>query len=408
MILKRKACKVFAVVLSAVILVSGTAGAREEETTTLNEPSSLYARSAVLMDADSGRVLFGKNPEEELPMASTTKIMTCILALENGRLDDQVTVSKDAASQPAVHLGMQEGQTFLLEDLLYSLMLESHNDSAVAIAEHIGGSTEGFADMMNEKAKELGCSGTYFITPNGLDARDETDVHHTTATDLARIMKYCIAESEESSVFLKITGTETHTFADCNGKRQYSCTNHNAFLHMMEGAFTGKTGFTGDAGYCYVGALRQDNRTFIVALLACGWPNNKSYKWSDTRKLMIYGLDYYHYREIIPKEETISIPVEEGVAEGFPGIGTAVTDAVTTAEPFSLLLRDDEEISVRYILPDVVEAPVRKGEQIGMVRYMLNGLTVKEYPVLAGKEVQIRSLSVCFTYIQKIFFLNAN
>ena len=231
-------------------------------------------------------------------MASTTKIMTCILALENGILSDPVQVSANASSQPEVRLGMREGQKFYLEDLLYSLMLESHNDSAVAIAEHIGGSVEGFASMMNQKAMDLSCSSTYFITPNGLDAQDETGTHHTTAEDLARIMKYCIMESEKKEDFLTITRTQTYQFADCDGEGSYSCQNHNLFLQMMEGALSGKTGFTADAGYCYVGALRRDERTFIVALLACGWPNNKGYKWSDTKKLMEYALENYEYRQI--------------------------------------------------------------------------------------------------------------
>ncbi len=127
------------------------------------------------MDADSGRVLYGKEEETVLPMASTTKIMTCILALENGSLTDEVEASSHAASQPQVHLGMNKGDRFCLEDLLYSLMLESHNDSAVAIAEHIGGSVEGFAELMNEKAGEIGCTDTHFITPNGLDAVEVVD-----------------------------------------------------------------------------------------------------------------------------------------------------------------------------------------------------------------------------------------
>ena len=135
-------------------------------------PSELYARYAVLMDAATGRVLFSKSGDTEAPMASTTKIMTCILALENGNLSDEVSVSGNAVSQPEVKLGMTEGQHFLLKDLLYSLMLESHNDTAVAIAEQISGSVDGFADLMNSKAEELGCTSTYFITPNGLDAQD--------------------------------------------------------------------------------------------------------------------------------------------------------------------------------------------------------------------------------------------
>ena len=139
----------------------------EEEQTKIaygeNTPGQLYARSAVLMDADSGRILFAKNPDVERPMASTTKIMTCILALECASPDEVVTVSANAAAQPRVRLGTTEGQKFKLEDLLYSLMLESHNDTAVMLAEHLAGSVEQFAEKMNQKAKELGAGHTHFV-----------------------------------------------------------------------------------------------------------------------------------------------------------------------------------------------------------------------------------------------------
>ena len=270
------------------------------------KPSDLYARSAVLMDAETGRILFGKNKDEQMPMASTTKIMTCILALENGNLSDKAEVSSVASAQPKVKLGMTQGQTFYLKDLLYSLMLESHNDSGVAIAEAVAGSVEKFADLMNQKARTIGCYSTYFITPNGLDAADSNGIHHTTAEDLARIMRYCIMNSKKQEEFLTITRTETYQFQDVEGKRSFSCYNHNAFLNMMDGALSGKTGFTSDAGYCYVGALRRDERTFIVALLACGWPNNKSYKWSDMRTLMTYALDHYQYKTF-----EIELPVRQ-------------------------------------------------------------------------------------------------
>lgn len=264
----------------------------------------LYAKSAVLMDADSGRVLYGKEEEQFLANASTTKIMTCILAIESGRLDETVTVSQHAASMPKVHLGMTTKDTFLLKDLLYSLMLESHNDSAVAIAEHVGGSVEKFAEMMNEKAKEIGCEHTHFITPNGLDAKDETGSHGTTAKDLATIMSYCI----KNDTFLKITQTKQYSFQNVEGSRSFTCNNHNAFLQMMDGALSGKTGFTADAGYCYVGALKRGERTFVVSLLACGWPNNKSYKWADTRKLMEYGLEHYEKVKVKAKQELEDAP----------------------------------------------------------------------------------------------------
>ena len=178
----------------------------------------LYALSAVLMDADSGRILYKKEGEMPRPNASTTKVLTCILALENGDGDDYVQVSANAASQPQVKLGLQKGEQYYLEDLLYSLLLQSHNDSAVAIAEHIGGSIEGFSDMMNAKAREIGCMDTHFITPNGLDAEDSDGTHHTTASDLALIMRYAI----KNKVFLKIAQTKEYSFSDLSKKQTFS------------------------------------------------------------------------------------------------------------------------------------------------------------------------------------------
>ena len=165
------------------------------------DPQNLYAKSAVLIDGDSGRVLYAKDADNAMPMASTTKIMTCILALEHGKPEDIVTVSEYAASMPEVSLGMRTGEQFYLEDLLYSLMLESHNDTAVAIAEYIAGSVEAFADLMNQKASAIGCVQTYFITPNGLDATATGDdgqekSHVTTATELALILRYCMVTSK--------------------------------------------------------------------------------------------------------------------------------------------------------------------------------------------------------------------
>ena len=175
----------------------------EEE---IREPDSLYALSAVLMDGDSGRVLFEKNGEEQRPMASTTKIMTCILVLESGRQEETARTSSYAASMPEVHMGAGEGESYKVRDLLYGLMLESYNDAAVILAEHVGGSTQDFAGMMNEKAWEIGCENTWFITPNGLDAQEETKegvkAHSTTAEDLARILRYCIRDSPAREEFL--------------------------------------------------------------------------------------------------------------------------------------------------------------------------------------------------------------
>ena len=165
---KRWKVKGFWIVLCTVLLFAPVRflsfGAELEEEKEEKFQKKLHAQSAVLLDADTGRVLYGKEEEQIRPMASTTKIMTCILALESGKLDEVVTVSENAAKQPKVHLGASSGQKFYLKDLLYSLMLESHNDTAVMIAEHIGGDVEGFAELMNQKARELGCEDTCFIT----------------------------------------------------------------------------------------------------------------------------------------------------------------------------------------------------------------------------------------------------
>lgn len=339
------------------------------------EPADLYARSAVLMDADTGRILFGKNAQEQMPMASTTKIMTLLVTLENADLEGTVTVSSYAASMPDVQLNIREGEQYRLKDLCYSLMLESHNDSAVAIAEHVAGSVEAFADMMNQKARDLGCYHTYFITPNGLDAQDERGVHSTTAEDLARIMRCCMQNEE----FLSITREPSWSFSDLDHTRSFSVNNKNAFLNMMEGALTGKTGFTNDAGYCYVGALERQGKRLIAVVLACGWPNHKTWKWSDTKKMMTYGLEHY-YKEAVGEDEMIldSLPVINGQTES---VRTAVD--VTTRE---ILLKEGDETKMEVMMPDEMTAPVEKGEIIGAVIYYVNEEILDLFPVYTVEE----------------------
>ena len=147
------------------------------------EAQTLYSKSCAMVDGDSGRLLYGKEAQTALPNASTTKILTCIVAMEQCKPDEVVTFSAKAASQPKVHLGAKKGEQFYMQDLWYGLMLESYNDCAYAIAEHVAGSAEKFAALMNEKAKKIGCTDSHFVTPNGLDAKDEQGEHHTTAYD---------------------------------------------------------------------------------------------------------------------------------------------------------------------------------------------------------------------------------
>ncbi len=346
--------------------------------------NDLYALSAVLMDGESGRILYDKAGDEVRANASTTKILTCILALEYGNIDDTVSVSAYAEKMPDVQLNMKEGEEYILEDLLYSLMLESHNDSAVAIAEHISGSVTAFADLMNEKAKEIGCTSTHFITPNGLDAEDEYGIHGTTACDLALILRYCITLSPEKDMFLEITRTASYGFTDASGSRSFTCTNHNSFLNMMDGALTGKTGFTGNAGYCYVGALERDGHIFIVALLACGWPNNKTYKWSDTKKLMNYGINNYSETEI-SDEMTDGISVNVKVS-----LDTKDNICMELKSSFSynLMLREDEQISFKYIFPEAMSAPIKEGAQAGSVLIYIDDYLYDIEPLYTTLEIK--------------------
>ena len=389
-------------VLGLFLFFTSCFAVRAEENTEIN-PSQLYARCAVLMDAGTGRILFAKNGTEEAPMASTTKIMTCILALEQGNRTDRVTAGENAQVQPEVKLGMKAGDAFCLNDLLYSLMLESHNDSAVAIAEHISGSVEAFAGLMNDKASDIGCRSTYFITPNGLDAEDDNGIHHTTAADLALIMRYCIMESPEKDSFLEITRTESYSFSDCSGTKSFSCTNHNAFLKMMDGALTGKTGFTADAGYCYVGALESEGRTFIVALLACGWPNNKGYKWADTRKLMTYGMDNYTCHTITPDDPGLAVTVEDGYIEGCPSDPKVRIPVLAEGDPVQVLMQNEDTLEGRAELKDGIRAPVQEGEALGNLIYTVEGEQVAVYRLIAGSSVDVRTFRVCLKYVGSQF-----
>ncbi len=391
------------------------------ETSAQETADGLYALSAVLMDADNGRVLLQKNGTQVLPMASTTKIMTCILALELADVEEYAEVSAYAAGMPKVHLGTRQGQVFRLKDLLYSLMLESHNDSAVIIAEHIGRKLSGasadsekavlrFAEKMNEKAEEIGCTDTFFITPNGLDAiltgtdengRPVERQHSTTAADLARIMSYCVTDSPKREEFLAITRTQEYSFTDyvpadqegdpVQGENTYSCTNHNAFLNMMEGALTGKTGFTSRAGYCYVGALRQDGKTFSIALLACGWPGNKSWKWHDARLLYEYGLEHYEKTDVYRKETLPALPVTDGVKDAVP--------LLQEEAELSLLLSEADEVRTELQLAESLPAPVEAGETAGWQNYYVNGELYAGIPVRTAGRVGKWTFRYCLAKI---------
>ena len=365
------------------------------------ELNNLYARSAVLMDGDSGRILFGKNEQEVLPMASTTKIMTCILALELASLEELCEVSEKAASQPQVHLGMRSGESYYLKDLLYSMMLESHNDSAVCVAEHVGGSVEDFARLMNKKAAQIGCEHTHYVTPNGLDGEDKNGAHSTTAEDLAKVMRYCIGQSERSEEFLTITRTTQYSFQEVSGNRSFTCVNHNALLSIMEGALSGKTGFTGSAGYCYVGAVRRGNETLIVALLACGWPSHKTYKWTDTAKLVEYGFSHYEKKQFdLNNVQLPAISVHNGVESEVPI--QVLLDA--TQGKGEILLLPEETIQAKVEMPEMLEAPVSAGDAAGSISCMVGDWEAIRFSLVCDRDIEHVNFRFCLKNVLKEFF----
>ena len=204
---------------------------------------------------------------------------------------------------------------------------------------------------------------------------------------MARIMAYCVEKSPEKEAFLKVTQTQSYSFSSWKregedfkeGARSVSCNNHNAFLNMMEGALSGKTGFTNKAGYCYVGALQKDEKVFTVALLACGWPNNKTWKWHDTKLLMEYGLENYEWKDIFTKPDLPDLPVENGIEE--------TTRIDMEEEQLGLLWSDQDELDIQIETEDVLQAPVWKGQKVGEVHYLVNGKEFASIPLCAGQSI---------------------
>lgn len=364
----------------------------EEEADNLPEDNiidnniKLNSLSALLMDGDNNRVLYEKNGYERCSMASTTKIMTCIVALENASLDEVVTVSSYAARMPDVQLNVRTDEQYYLRDLLYSLMLESHNDVAVAIAEHVGASVEGFATMMNDKARSLSCMNTNFVTANGLDAEG----HYTTAEDLAVITSYAINNEE----FIKITNSSTHTFSEINHGRTFTVSNKNKFLYMMDGAIGVKTGFTNKAGYCFVGAVKRSDRTLISVVLGCGWPPSRSLKWTDTKSLMEYGINNYERMQIFKPVELEAIYVEDGQIP---------YENLSVSGDMDILLHNNEKVHVDYDLPKVLIAPVEEGQIVGYANYYINDIPYAEIPIYTQYAIDKIDYSFCVKKIIKLW-----
>ena len=337
------------------------------------EPN-VAAQGAALIDGKTGRLLWGRNAEEPMAMASTTKIMTAILVLENCGLEEVVTVSKNASHQPEVHMELREGERWKVGDLLSAMMLRSYNDAAVALAEHVSGSVENFCGEMTQKAKEIGAEHTVFGSPNGLDSHLTDAAHHSTAYDMALIAAYAL----EKETFREIIAQPEITVADLEGKHVCNVTNADRFLQEYSGAIGVKTGYTNKAGHCFVGAVEREDILLISTVLGSGWgTGGKEKKWKDTKALMDYGFEKFHFYEAVKK----------GTVFGEVRINDSPTERVETvlAEGYAALFSEEERESLRMeaVLPKEVEAPVEKGEKLGKAILFLGDEKIKEIDLLA-------------------------
>lgn len=353
------------------------------------EEPRVAAKGAVLMDMDSGRVLWGKNENEPMSMASTTKIMTAIIALERGNINDTVAVSRQAALAPPVKMHLSEGEEIRLYDLLLAMMLQSYNDSAVAVAEHICGSTEEFCRAMDLKAMELGCTDTHFETPNGLDK----GTHHSTAHDMALITRYAMQNEE----FVKLVNTPSASFN--TNKGSYSFINKDRLLREYKGALGVKTGFTTKAGQCFAGAAKRGNEGYISVVLASGWGSaGKEQKWIDTKRILDYGFDSFEVREVIAEGQSAgSIAVERGDSESVSLVCRELAEATVGI---------NDEISYKLDVPQSVKAPVKKGDRVGTISAMAGDECVAQSAVVCAESVNKTGFMGYIADIIDIFVLN--
>ena len=326
---------------------------------------NINATAAVIMDMKSGRIFYEKNARVRRSMASTTKIMTAIVAIENSDLEEEVTVSKRAAQINGSVINLRQDEKLSLLDLLYGLMLPSGNDAAIAIAEHVGGTVEGFCEMMNRKAVSLGAVNTHFTSPHGLDMPE----HYTTALELAQITAYAL----KNPIFNKIVSTKEATIPN---RDLY---NTNELLGVYPGVDGVKTGYTGQAGRCLVTSATKNQMRIISVVL--GSPTRTARAQSSTT-LLNYAFSNYHMSTIAIKNEAVdNIKVDRG-------INPKVT--VCVEEEVKLPLRNDEMKNLSRVveLPKEVPAPVEKGQEIGSVKWFLNGQELYKTPLVASSDIR--------------------
>jgi D-alanyl-D-alanine carboxypeptidase len=342
---------------------------------------TVSARSAVLLDAESGQILYGKDEHTRRGMASTTKIMTALIALEQADLDDTVIVAPEACGVEGSSIYLFPEEEITMEALLYALMLQSANDAAEAIAYAVSGSIEDFVALMNEKADALGLSATHFDNPHGLDG----ETHYTTAYELAKIA----AAALENETFREIVGTEKKAIPLHNGEATRLLVNHNRLVREYDDIIGVKTGYTRACGRTLVSAAEQNGVTLICVTLDDG--ND----WVDHRALLDYGFSLYETITLTERGEfTYEIPV-------CGGMKTAVTVANTETVTVSLP-KNHGEIQTVIELPRFVYGGIEKGQILGAVRFFADGRELGCSPLAVQEDVP--EMKIQKNWFEKIMF----
>ena len=352
----------------------------EEDT----EEIDITSRIALIYDRASGKILYEKNGNKQTPMASTTKIMTAIVVLENANLKDEVTIDSKAASVGGSRLGLKKNDKITVNDLLYGLMLRSGNDAAVALATHVGGSVEGFAELMNKKAEELGLVNSHFVVPHGLD----NDGHYTTAFELAKMADYALKIDK----FKEIVGCKIATIY-INGYAK-TINNTNKLLGSVSGVYGVKTGFTNGAGRCLVTACKRDDLDIITVIIGADTNEIRS---NDTIKLIQYA---YTKFEVVDIKQIVEEKFEEwkNINQGriYVNKGTEQRTELYLEElPYEKIAVKKEEIDKINISATVIyyfEAPVAKNSIIGNLKVMIGDEVIEILDIYNVNEIRKKEI----------------
>jgi len=330
--------------------------------------------AAVVINSNNGQTLFEKNPHKRMYPASTTKTLTAIIALENCNLNDLVTVSNDACNVEGSAIGLHEGEKITMEDLLYALMLNSGNDTAIVIANHVGGSVNNFVDLMNNKAAQLGAFDSHFNNPNGLPDPN----HYSTAYDLAIIAHYAMKNPE----FRKIVDTKTKNIERENPEAQTYLLNHNKMLWQYEGAVGVKTGYTDAAGQCLIAAAIRQNRELIAVVLN----SQGSSIWNDAKVLLDYGFNEFN---TVSVTDAAVYVMDTPVKYGEPG-----TVPVLTGQSLTYDFPRNKPVEIRrdIRLKEEILAPVEAGRKLGELVFFTGEREIGRVDLVSQRAVQ-RKLS---------------